>query len=103
MPLVDLNALSAEAVQAMGPTEANKLAQMAPSAEVAAAAASGTTIPAQTGVAPSSATPVPGSMGRAGRVFDYTHLGRDGADYFAKMVTDELAVQVPALRQYLVP
>ena len=96
VPLVDLNSLSAKAVQAMGPTEANKLAQMAPSAEVAAAAATGTTIPAQTGVAPGPAT-------SPGRIFDYTHVGRDGADYFAKMVTDELAIQVPMLRQYLVP
>jgi lysophospholipase L1-like esterase len=125
VPLVDLNALSAKAVQAMGPTEANKLAQMAPSAEVAAAAATGSTIPAQTGVAPPSATSAVaatstvaaasptsttaqesakvGSMGRAGSIFDYTHVGRDGADYFAKMVTDELAIQVPSLRQYLVP
>jgi lysophospholipase L1-like esterase len=119
VPLVDLSALSAKAVQAMGPTEANKLAQMAPSAEVAAAAATGTTIPAQTGVAPVSVmraadatsttrttaqeSAKAGSMGRAGRIFDYTHVGRDGADYFAKMVTDELAIQVPSLRQYLVP
>jgi lysophospholipase L1-like esterase len=102
VPLVDLNALSAKAVQAMGPTEANKLAQMAPSAEVAAAAATGTTIAAQTGVT-LPAQSVVGSMGRAGSIFDYTHVGRDGADYFAKMVTDELAIQVPLLRQYLVP
>jgi len=116
VPLVDLNGLSAKAVQAMGATEANKLAQMAPSAEVAAAAATGTSIPAQTGVAPASvartadatsaqasAPSAAGPMGRAGSVFDYTHLGRDGADYFAKMVTEELAVQVPTLREYLVP
>jgi lysophospholipase L1-like esterase len=103
VPLVDLNALSAKAVQAMGPTEANKLAQRAPSAEVAAAAATGTTIAAQTGVAPESAKTLVGSMGRAGSIFDYTHVGRDGADYFAKIVTDELAIQVPLLRQYLVP
>lgn len=92
VPLVDLNALSAKAVQEMGPSAADKLAQMPPSPEVAAAAASGTTIPAQTGVA----------AGKANIAFDYTHLGRDGADFFAKMVTDELAVQVPALRPYLV-
>ena len=93
VPLVDLNALSAKAVQEMGPTDANKLAQMPPSAEVAAAAASGTTIPAQT-VAP---------VGKVNRAFDYTHLGRDGADYFATMVADELAAKVPLLSQYLVP
>ncbi len=94
VPLVALNALSAKAVQEMGPTDANKLAQMPLSAEVAAAAASGTTIPAQTAVAP---------VGKVNRAFDYTHLGRDGADYFAAMVTDELAAKVPLLSQYLVP
>jgi lysophospholipase L1-like esterase len=115
VPVVDLNALSMKAVQAIGPTAANRLAQMPPSAEVAAAAASGTTIPAQTGVAPvpvasaADATAAHESaemvapMGKANSAFDYTHVGRDGADYFAKMITDELAIQVPSLRQYLVP
>ena len=108
--LVDLNTLSAKAVQTMGPTAANKLAQMPPSSEVAAAAASGTTISAQTGVAPST----PGAAdavtqkttaptGKVNKAFDYTHLGRDGADYFAAMVAEELAAQVPALSEYLVP
>lgn len=116
VPVVDLNALSMKAVQAIGPTAANRLAQMPPSAEVAAAAASGTTIPAQKGVAPvpvasaadvtpahESAKTAVAPMGKADSTFDYTHVGRDGADYFAKMVTDELAIQVPTLRQYLVP
>ena len=108
VPVVDLNALSARAVQEMGPTAANRLAQMPPSAEVAAAAVSGTTIPAQTGVAPPPATSAGGavaaaSTGKVNIAFDYTHLGRDGADYFAGMVAGELAVQVPSLRQYLVP
>jgi lysophospholipase L1-like esterase len=116
VPLVNLNVLSAKAVQEMGPTEANRLAQMPPSTEVAAAAVSGTTISARTGVAPS--TPTSGAdttstqkpdktaaapAGKVNRAFDYTHLGRDGADYFATMVTDELADKVPSLRQYLVP
>jgi lysophospholipase L1-like esterase len=108
VPVVDLNALSTRAVQEMGPTAADTLAQMPPSAEVAAAAASGTTIPAQTGVAPPPVTSAAdaiaaASMGKVNIAFDYTHLGRDGADYFARMVADELAVQVPSLRQYLVP
>jgi lysophospholipase L1-like esterase len=107
VPVVDLNALSARAVQEMGPTAANKLAQTPPSAEVVAAAASGTTIPAQTGVAALPATSAAdatavASMGKVNIAFDYTHLGRDGADFFAGMVADELAVQVPSLRQYLV-
>ena len=110
VPLVDLNALSARGVQEMGSTEANKLAQLPPSSEVAAAAASGTTIAAQTNVAPST----PGAAdtvtqkaaaptGKVNKAFDYTHLGRDGADYFATMVAEELAAQVPSLSQYLVP
>jgi len=108
VPVVDLNALSARAIQEMGPTAANRLAQMPPSAEVAAAAASGTTIPAQTGVAPPPATSAgdaaaAASTGKVNIAFDYTHLGRDGADYFAGMVAGELAVQVPSLRPYLVP
>jgi lysophospholipase L1-like esterase len=117
VPLVDLNALSAKAVQEMGPAAANKLAQIPPSTEVAAAAASGTTISAQTGVAPSTppsaadnTTVTPKSdktaaapMGNVNGAFDYTHLGRDGADYFAAIVTNELAAKVPLLSQYLVP
>jgi lysophospholipase L1-like esterase len=116
VPLVDLNALSAKAVQEMAPTDANKLAQMPPSTEVAAAAASGTTILAQTGVVPTTPTSAADTtvtqksdkaaiapMSKVNRVFDYTHLGRDGADYFATMITDELAAQVPLLSQYLVP
>jgi lysophospholipase L1-like esterase len=109
VPLVDLNALSAKAAQEMGSTEANKLAQMPPPPEVAAAAASGTTIPAQTGVAPSTPSAVDTAqkagvpMGKVNWAFDYTHLGRDGADYFATLVTDELAAKVPFLSQYLVP
>lgn len=113
VPLVDLNALSAKAVEQMGPIKANQLAQMPPSTEVAAAAASGTTIAAQTGPAPagdmSAASAVKKSdeatlpTAKVNRTFDYTHLGRDGADYFSTMVTDELAARVPSLSQFLVP
>ena len=42
-------------------------------------------------------------MGEAKLAFDYTHLGREGADYFATMVTTELAAQVPKMRRLLVP
>jgi lysophospholipase L1-like esterase len=110
VPLVDLNALSVAAVQDMGPTKANGLAQAAPPAEVAAAAATGTTIPAPKGaVAPSAtATEVDEKstlepLAQVHVEFDYTHLGLDGADYFSKMITRELAVQVPTLRPFLVP
>jgi len=107
-PLVDLNARSAAAVQALGPALAARFARTAPSTQVAAAALTGTTIPASTGtaVAP-AATPAQDNaavepLGRARLAFDYTHLGRDGADFFAAMVATELARAVPALRPLLV-
>jgi lysophospholipase L1-like esterase len=116
VPLVDLNELSMIAVQEMGPTNANRLAQMPPAIEVAAASASGPRVAAQTGVAPTTPTSAANTTltqkadktavaptGKVNRAFDYTHLGRDGADYFATMVTDELAAKVPLLSQYLVP
>ena len=114
-PLVDLNALSVKAVQAMGPALAARFAQAAPSPEVAAAALTGTTIPASTGVAPAapapSGAPAPAvqdnaavePLGQARLAFDYTHVGRVGADFFAAMVAQELARQAPAMRRILVP
>ena len=106
VPLVDLNQLSAAAVQAMGAAEATTFAQRRPTAEVLAAARAGNTIAAATasevndqeaGVQglPGMAAPKP--------AFDYTHLGRAGADYFSAMVTLELASKVPEMRPLLVP
>ncbi|MFL6863145.1 MAG: GDSL-type esterase/lipase family protein, partial [Allosphingosinicella sp.] len=112
VPLVDLNARSAQAVQALGPALAAHLAQAPPSPEVAAAALTGTTIPASTGT---TAAPAPAAssgaqdnaaaepLGQARVAFDYTHLGRAGADFFAAMVAQELARNVPAMRRVLVP
>jgi lysophospholipase L1-like esterase len=106
-PLLDLNADSAAALQALGPGLAARFAQLPPSPEVAAALQTGTTIAASTGVTP---PPVP-AAGAAGTgfdpmadpklAFDYTHLGREGADFFAAMITRELLAAVPALRRYL--
>lgn len=119
-PLVDLNAASTEAVQALGPVMAARFAQAAPSPEVAAALFTGTTIPGSTGVpqapaAPASA-PAPTQtqaqaqanaaaepLGQARAAFDYTHLGDVGADFFAALVTRDLIRAVPALRRNLVP
>jgi lysophospholipase L1-like esterase len=113
VPLVDLNARSHAAVQALGPTLANRFAQMAPPASVAAGALRGQSLPSDGGQpAPASA---PGQvalaqnnaaaepLGQARLSFDYTHLGREGADFFATMVTQELATQVPDMRALLVP
>jgi lysophospholipase L1-like esterase len=106
VPLVDLHARSTAAVQGMGPSLSAALAQAAPSPQVAAAALTGTTIPANAGAAP--AAPPAGQnaaaepLGQARLVFDYTHLGRFGADFFAAMVAEELARAVPAMRPLLV-
>jgi lysophospholipase L1-like esterase len=116
-PLVDLNAASAAAVQALGPMMSAQFAQAAPSPEVAAALLTGTTIASSTGVP--QAAPAAGQatgqaasaqnnasvepMGQARIAFDYTHLGTVGADFFARMVTQHLAMAVPGLRRNLIP
>lgn len=108
VPLIDLNARSAAALQAIGPAMAARFAQVPPSSEVVAAALTGTTIAASTGAV---ASPAPARqnnaavepLGQAKTAFDYTHLGREGADFFAAMVAQELARSVPAMRRLLVP
>jgi lysophospholipase L1-like esterase len=103
VPLVDLNARSAEAVQAMGPIAANEFAQVAPSSDVKTAAKTDITTAASTTATPATSQSTVPALGKINKSFDYTHLGDKGADYFAKMVTDELAIQVPAMRPLLVP
>ncbi|MBB4100203.1 rhamnogalacturonan acetylesterase [Sphingomonas kyeonggiensis] len=106
VPLVDLNKRSADAVEALGPSLSNRFAQVAQAREVSAAALAGTTIanPAAPAAAPTpqnNAAVEP--LGDAKLAFDYTHLGPVGADFFSKMVADELAVAVPKMRPLLVP
>lgn len=105
VPLVDLHARSRAAIQAMGPTAANQMAQLAPSTEVAAAAMAGTSIPASTGVIAIEVNdrPAVAGMAQPNLSFDYTHLGSHGADYFATMVTAALALAVPDMRPLLIP
>ena len=105
VPVIDLNARSSAAVQNMGLTAANEFAQVRPSPEVAAAAARGNSISGSK----SPATPevndkaqVAG-MAQPKSSFDFTHLGRKGSDYFAAMVTEELAHNVPEMRKLLIP
>ena len=103
VPLVDLHALSVAAVQQMGPVEGISLAETAPPPEVIAAARTGTTIGAPKTNAPSTSTEVlEKPQGHPTVVFDYTHLGPKGADYFSEMVAVELARVVPDLRRDLV-
>jgi lysophospholipase L1-like esterase len=105
VPVIDLHGKSHDAIQAMGPTAANALAQRPPSAEVAAAATKGTSLPASTGVTATEVieTPAIAGMAQPKLSFDYTHLGRNGADYFSAMVTAELALAVPEMRPLLIP
>jgi lysophospholipase L1-like esterase len=107
-PLIDLNAESAAAVQAMGALAATRLAQVPPSEPVRAAAATGTTIASSTGVAPANAAAAAQDnaalepLGDPKLAFDYTHLGPEGAELFAGMVTRLLARAVPELRKELI-
>jgi lysophospholipase L1-like esterase len=110
-PLVDLNARSAAAAQALGPLKAAAWAEAPPSPEIAKALATGTTVgvkfyePPVPGAAPvPMPPPAPTSAtGRFEPVFDYTHLGPAGAAACAEIVAEDLAKAVPALARQLVP
>jgi lysophospholipase L1-like esterase len=85
VPLLDLNADSYAAVQAMGETEADTLA----------------VAPKPVAVNPAPATAAGGAavepQGAAKSAFDYTHVGAKGAKYFAAMVERELKAALPAI------
>lgn len=89
--LVDFNAASAAAVQAMGQDAADRFAQLP-----RGSAPTGQDAPRVTEVQEQP-------MARARLSFDRTHLGREGADYFATMMTAELAKAVPGMRHLLIP
>lgn len=105
VPLLDLNRDSVAAVQAMGPVEATTLAMTPPPQNVIDAARTGTTIGAPKNGAPQAVVSTETAEkphGHPGTPFDYTHLGPMGAEFFAHMVTIELAKAVPDLRKELV-
>ena len=105
VPLVDLNADSARAVEKFGPVDSMRLAQVPPSDEERAAAEKGTTLHPRPAPPrpPSSGDKKPGPRGHATLKFDYTHVGPQGAELFAKIVSYDLAVAVPALARQLPP
>jgi lysophospholipase L1-like esterase len=86
-PLLDLNAESYAAVQAMGQDEADTLA-MAPR-------------PADYGVAPAAGKVE--VAGAAKTAFDRTHLGAKGAAYFSRMVMEEIKRAMPEAAGYFKP
>ena len=81
MALLDLNALSADAVQRMGEQEADTLA-MAPPPLAAPVAAGG-----------AAAEP----QGTPKSAFDRTHVGAKGAELFSGMVAHEMARLFPSV------
>lgn len=83
--LLDLNADSAAAVQAMGQEEADTLAMAPPPAKLV-----------NTSMDPTKAE----RAGAAKSAFDRTHLGAKGADLFARMVETEMVHALPETRGY---
>lgn len=96
VPLVDLNARSVAAVQALGETAANRFAQL-PEGAVAV----GPAAPVSGGARPTEIAVQPTAVPKLS--FDRTHLGRYGADFFATMVAAELIRVVPEMRSNLLP
>jgi len=93
VPVLDLNADSHAAVQAMGQDEADTLAVVPrPPGYVGPAVLPGA--PVAGGATPENAPRPSGSK----TAFDRTHLGSKGAAYFARMVERELLSVLPDLR-----
>jgi lysophospholipase L1-like esterase len=92
VPLLDLNAESYAAVQAMGQDEADTLAVVPRPADFAASAAAA---PAATANAAALARIEP--AGAAKSAFDRTHVGAKGANYFARMVEREIKLAIPEI------
>jgi lysophospholipase L1-like esterase len=84
-PLLDLNADSAAAVQAMGQEEADTLAVVPPPSKLA-------NLPKD----PNKVEPQGGSA----NTFDRTHVGAKGAMLFSGIVARELKAAVPAIAPY---
>lgn len=105
VPLIDLNARSAKAAQELGPVAAMELAQAPPGPAELAAGKTGTTLPPPPAAAEDRGESA-GKAGARGRVtlkFDYTHLGDKGAELFAGLIAEDLAVAVPELAGLLIP
>lgn len=89
-PLIDLNALSADAARKLGPQRSELFAQLPRGAP-------GVTPP------PRSQTEVNVQPTGSFRLnYDDTHLGEEGADYIAAIMARSLADVVPAMRPVLV-
>jgi len=105
VPLIDLYARSQAAVQGLGPAESARLAEIPPPPEVLEAAKTGNVVGSSklAKPVPTPVAPGPGPQGTFNQVFDYTHIGRVGADYFSAIVADGLARAVPELQKDILP
>ena len=92
-PLLDLNADSAAAVSAMGPGEADTLAEVPPHKSGPA--------PPATPLSSATAETRDATLGETPPKFDYTHLGHKGAAFFARIVAREIVHAVPAMAAHL--
>ncbi|MBB3193192.1 rhamnogalacturonan acetylesterase [Roseateles terrae] len=81
VPVIDLNAVSHAAVQAMGPDEADTLAML----------------PRPPGPPASPAS----SVGAKNPGFDYTHLGPKGAEVFSGLVGQQLVQTLPMVGRWM--
>jgi lysophospholipase L1-like esterase len=98
VPLLDLHADSRAAVQALGPAVSQMFAQLPAGTPPVGPAPAPSATPAAT------ATEVQVQPLAAPKLsFDNTHLGKQGAAFFATIVTKELAEAVPEMRPLLVP
>jgi lysophospholipase L1-like esterase len=96
-PLLDLNAKSYAAVQAMGQDEADTLAVVPRPANYMAPAAQPGSVPAAGAAAGTATAAATEPQGAPKSAFDRTHLGAKGAAYFARMVEDEMKAVMPAV------
>lgn len=108
VPLVDLNARSAAIIQAMGPVMAGHYSLGLPDAAMLDSALGGNSgeKPPAPPAAPVTPPAIPSGLPRVGvrgDGFDYTHVNREGADLFAGVVANELALVLPEMRPILIP
>jgi lysophospholipase L1-like esterase len=108
VPLIDLNAHSAQAARERGAAGATAWAQLPPNPDELAAARRGTTLPPPQNPPGAAEDKVerPSKAGARGYVtvkFDYTHLGPQGAAACAAFIAEELARVAPELAALLVP
>lgn len=96
VPALDLNRDSYAAVQAMGQDAADTLAVAPRPADYVAPA----TLP---GTLAAPDAPPPPRHTATQSAFDRTHLGTHGADYFSRMLRDELIATLPELGAHVRP